>query len=674
MAISNYNAYIRRAYRVNGVHHNEDEYALGQISNVWIGSITQEFPKTYFQVYNYVNQADYLYNWHISRTGIKTDSQYASYRPGSMYRPEKYYTWEDMVTNEFLANFVTEFLYDYNHVGDEVAKIFHPNNDLLFLDFPFEGKEHGTQAKFHINYTMEKTNIPTTGYVARTAVIGFGLEVVSSSGNLSQEGVVDGRQIASPGYNFANFTISSSTIRNRVDLALSFYIEQFKKIKFYLFVRGRLGTTVTRDGIMYFPCDQPNWASSYPLLIMSDFSGCSGFPTSGFMLQGGQSISVEAPADAFYVVTNDGGPEPNDPDERPDPYDPDPPSWGDDDGGDGDFDDKDDFIDPPGLPTISGSGAALFRIFNPTEQQLYQLARKLWTKDILDIIKAYFTSPLDSIIGLSIVPVKPRTNSNSNIHLGFYDTEISAPLVDSDYVIIDCGVIPITRYYGSYLDYNPYTKIQCYLPYIGDVDVDPDEVMNTNLGILYYVNVVTGDLTALITSDGSVVYEAAGNCARQLPLSQTDYSSIINTAVSAVSTVATAVAGAGVTGAAMNEALSAGKTTEIISARATANNVGSGASLVQDVMGAKFGYRHTGSLGTGSGQLGVQKPFLTIERPNLDLADSYKAYVGYPCNKTMVLSRCVGFTKAEALKLSIPGATDDEVAEISNLLMEGVIF
>ena len=426
------------------------------------------------------------------------------------------------------------------------------------------------------------------------------------------------------------------------------------------------------------------------MTLLFDISDCPYFPMSGF---GSRFIQFQRGTSHYKypslgVVTRidwSGGPEPNNPDETDDPNDEDPGHGNGDDpddkGGDGDHDNTSDIIEPPGIPPISATGVGLVSVYNPTSSQLAALGAKLWNPTALDTIKQYFTNPMETILGLSIVPVSPRTGVSKNIHLGVYDTEVSALLVDSDYVIINCGSIPINRYYGSYLDYDPYTKITCYLPYIGEIEVNPDQVMQKSLKVLYYVNVITGDIVAMLCADGSIIYTVAGNCIRQLPMSQTDYSAIINTAVSAVSTIASAAVGASAAGAVGGAVAGAAKTSAgaaVAEARTSAeisNQVmGAGNSLINQVMSSKMRYNHAGSIGTGSGQLTYQTPYLTIERPNLDLADSYKSFVGYPCNKTMQLSRCTGFTQIEATKLSIPGATDEEITEILQFLVEGVII
>ena len=91
-------------------------------------------------------------------------------------------------------------------------------------------------------------------------------------------------------------------------------------------------------------------------------------------------------------------------------------------------------------------------------------------------------------------------------------------------------------------------------------------------------------------------------------------------------------------------------------------------------MSAKMNYKHSSQLGTGAGQLAPQIPFLTIIRPNLDLADNYKSFTGYPCNKNLVLSSLHGFTQAEAINLSVPSASLEELSEIKELLLKGVIL
>lgn len=350
-------------------------------------------------------------------------------------------------------------------------------------------------------------------------------------------------------------------------------------------------------------------------------------------------------------------------------------------GGDGDFDNT---TNPILLPTPEVSypnvmGAGLISAYQPTQTQLDELAGKLWSPDFWDSLKQMFTSPLDSIIGLNIVPVSAGGFAPFEIKLGGYATGVSAPKIHTMIRKINCGTIPISRYYGNYLDYSPYTKLKLYLPYIGEIDIDPDEAMQRILGVVYEVNVITGDLVGIVTLDGSVFYQSSGNCSAQLPISSTDYSRIIQTGVQVATGIALGIATAGVGGAAVGAASASGAATSqsiaLASTRATQQNVASIGNTANNVMNAKLSYNHASRLAGCAGQLGVQKPYLTIHRPNLKLASpQYKSYVGYPGNYAAQLSTVHGFTRIETIRLAVEGATDEEVGMIRAFLLEGVIL
>lgn len=373
--------------------------------------------------------------------------------------------------------------------------------------------------------------------------------------------------------------------------------------------------------------------------------------------------------------------DPVDPTIEPDPYDPvpDPPKPP---GPDPDPTPIDDPIPIPGFPPVDGVSVGIYKAYRPSSSQLQQIASQLWDPSAWAAIKQMFDNPMESILGLAIIPVNPTVGASLNVYLGRYNTQVSVPVVASDYVTVDCGSVAIKKFYGSYLDHDPYTKYTIYLPYIGEMELNADEITGRVMNVVYHCNVITGDIVALVALDGRVCYTGMGNFIRQLPLSQTDYSSIIQTAVSAASVLlTTAVAGAG--GAAVAGAAGAGSIAEVRAEARVASTVANGSSsLLSDVLNTKYNYKHSGKIGQGAGQIGVQKPFITINRPNLALPENnnisqqsnLKAYTGYPCNKIVQLSSCHGFTQIEACKLSVPGATDEEVAEIYSLLKGGVLL
>ena len=344
------------------------------------------------------------------------------------------------------------------------------------------------------------------------------------------------------------------------------------------------------------------------------------------------------------------------------------PDYDEDKGGDGNHDDSSDKIPEDDIPSISGTSNGLITAWNVSPSQLASLAKELWSPNAIEAIRQYFTNPMGSILGLSIIPTSP-SGSSGTIHLGGYNTGISATKITTDYKKVDLGSIPITRYYGSYLDYAPFTKISLILPYVGEIDIDPDQVMQKTLSVSYHINCVTGEFCAYVLADKDIISTQSGNCAKQLPICQTDFSSIISATIQVATTAMTA--GASLEAQAALTGLSS---SVAASEKASQTNRNFAASTLGSVLSAKPHYKHSSQLGTSSGQLGPQTPYLIITRPNLDLADNYKSFVGYPCNIHKQIGLCIGFTQIEASNLSLPSATLEEVSEIKQLLLKGVII
>lgn len=728
--ISNLQIYYQRKYKPKGMTDSviveDEEHLVSQLCSIWpTGDIDM---RHFYQAYpsNYPNYGVFGFTG-FYRTF--NPQEILAYRPGLIYLDEWYYTWADFfssydlqVLEKWVAGTDSDYPISWQKINnlqtsnvrngstffiiDQPNLIFWIGNDgrqlvmIPKISVSPDIKQNFIIKKAHVNLDLvlwsfnenvDVRSLYTKDLNYGTYIIqeiwgtvnGIDKRIESSTGDFYGSTILCAYSNVSTNGTASGQTLYTTYSENKK--RFSEWIQDFKKVKFYVMFSSNsndpVADNIAKDNIWYYHQNSsPTTGKWNWFKFLNDVSETSQSPISGFGTSDGSCFEN-------YLLRYDDelGQESNSPNDKPDPNDRDPGhgprgSSGDK-GGNGDHDNTSDKIIPPGIPTLSGSGVGLFTIFNPTASQLAELGKKLWNPTALQIIKQYFSSPMETILGLGIIPVQPRQGLAKNIMLGIYDTEISCTTVSSDYVIKDCGSISINRYYGSYLDYDPYTRISLYLPYIGEIQIDPDEVMQSVLGVEYHVNVVTGDCVAIITSDGFIVYTAAGNCIRQLPIGQTDYSNIINTAVSAVSTIATAVVGGSAASSVGNAVAGAAKTEagkQVAEARASSQliqeGVGAGTSLINQVMQSKMRYNHAGSIGVGSGQLSYQKPYLTIERPNLDLADNYKSFVGYPCNETMQLSHCSGFTQIESCKLSVSGATDGELTEILAFLIEGVII
>lgn len=388
----------------------------------------------------------------------------------------------------------------------------------------------------------------------------------------------------------------------------------------------------------------------------------------------------------------------------------------------GNFDDTTDIIPEPSLPTISAQGSGMISLFRPSLMQVHDLGEYLWThlNDFIENLQKLFTNPISYVVAFHIVPCVPSVGDTRAVNIGNFLTSIQMPPCVSQWYTYDFGNIKIEPYSGTYLDYSPYTKIQLFLPFIGTVSLNTDEVMGTTLGVKYRIDLLSGHFVALISVDGSYIYQYTGECAVPVPLSGNDWSRVYSAAVSAVGTAITggmgavsgglgpmqvgmanaasrsleAAANAGtafsaierVKGApAMRERMSQIADIAIENARTASQHTGletrsvkasrvasTVSGTVNAVMGAKQYVTHSGSVTGPAGVLGVKKPFVLIEYPNQSLAKDYKHFVGYPSNISGKVKDFTGYTECEQVVPNQFKGTDEELAQVLELLKEGV--
>lgn len=383
----------------------------------------------------------------------------------------------------------------------------------------------------------------------------------------------------------------------------------------------------------------------------------------------------------------------------------------------GTFDDESDPIPDSPIPTLSAANTGFTRIYNPTLSQVRELAQYLWTgpdviQTIWNHIKQFFENPMEAIIGFNLVPVPVPDGGIENFALMYIDTGVQMTVAANQFVDLDCGTLELKRYYGSALDQSPYTKVSCYLPYIGTVNLNTDEVMGTTLQVKYRVDIVSGSCVAKIFVDGSCLYQYSGHCAITIPISSADFSSYVSAAISVGKLAAAAItAGAGaamaagvgevaqqtnqvvtttqITSTARNPAtgrqITTGTTTTVQTRESPADQSSTQASFsglspqnvantVGAIMSSKPHIEHSGSFSGNSGYLGVRRPFVIIERPNMCMPANYQALNGFPSMITMELGSCKGFTRVQQVQLTGLHATNPEQAEILELLKSGVIL
>lgn len=384
-------------------------------------------------------------------------------------------------------------------------------------------------------------------------------------------------------------------------------------------------------------------------------------------------------------------------------------------GGGGSFDDDSDPIPDSSLPTISSANTGFTRIYNPTLSQVQDFARYLWTDEsiietIWNHIKQFFENPMDAIIGFNLVPCAVPNGGTENVKILFIDTGVPMIVAANQFVDVDCGTLELKEYYGSALDYAPYTKIACFLPFIGNVELNVDEVMGKTLQVKYRIDICSGSCVAKVFVAGSVLYQFSGHCAITIPISAADFTSYVNAAITAAKMVGGAILGgpagllAGMEGSGPSQQTNQSVTTttsktarnpetgrqitmstktvtketdtEITSTKASFSGLtpSSITNTVGEIMGSKPHIEHAGSFTGNSGYLGVRRPYLIIQRPNMCMPSQYQQFNGFPSMITETLSSLKGFTRIQQVQLTGMSATNPEQSEILEFLKSGVII
>lgn len=304
----------------------------------------------------------------------------------------------------------------------------------------------------------------------------------------------------------------------------------------------------------------------------------------------------------------------------------------------------------------SGEMDALFTVYNPNLTELKQFGSWLWSSNFFEQLKKLFSDPMQAIIGLHKIYV-PTTNltEKQTIRCGYIDSEVPSYVVANQYTTINCGRVSLLEYFGNVFDYDPYTSIKLYLPFIGIVKLDVSEVMRSTIEIVYHVDVLTGACLAEVKiirdTTESVLYTFTGNMGVQYPLSSGSYIGIVGGLL-------------GIAGG-------------VVGSLATANPVPLAIGLSAASSSGKLhtDVAHSGNISSNCGAMGIKKPYLIINRPQTQLAEDFEKYQGYPSNYTTTLSNCNGFVQVLEVHVDdIKTATSDEKQSIELLLKQGVII
>lgn len=321
-------------------------------------------------------------------------------------------------------------------------------------------------------------------------------------------------------------------------------------------------------------------------------------------------------------------------------------------------------IDFPDLPPDDVLLSGIVKMFSPTTTELATFYNYIYSapQNIIDNFKKIWTNPMDSIISLTTVPFFINTGARENIHFCGVDSEISCAQVAGQFQTIDCGKIIVEEEYKSFLEFEPFTTVKLFLPFVGFIDMKPSETVGATIYIKYNVDLLTGECIAFVKcvksvnawnlNINSVLYSFKGNVISSYPLTGNNWSGLY-------SGVAQTIAGIG---------------------SIASGNVGGGiSSMANGIMQPMVSTTRSGAISGNSGTLGEYTPYLIFEKPIKSVPLKNQYYMGYPSNLGKdELEKYHDYTEVDTstLKFNVSAnyATAEEIDEIKQLLEGGVIL
>lgn len=309
--------------------------------------------------------------------------------------------------------------------------------------------------------------------------------------------------------------------------------------------------------------------------------------------------------------------------------------------------------DSPSVAAPTGEASALWSVYHPTQAQVNSFGAWLWGSPFLTNIGKLFQNPIDGVISLHKIFATPVDSGTGNIVVGLLDSGVSSATVNQQYVYVDCGSVSINEDFSNVFDYSPYTQVSLYLPFIGIVPLDVNDVMRSTLTVTYGVDVYTGACLAIVNvnrdSHNVAMYQYAGMCAVSYPLGNIQHSQMVSGLLAVAGGVASLVASGGTSAPA------------VIATAAGASGM------------AKSSIGRSGGFSGNAGAMGGKKPYVILQRPQTRVASTFPQLAGYPTNKSGKLSSFSGQINVSYVHVEGIPATDDELKLIENALLSGVL-
>ena len=317
-----------------------------------------------------------------------------------------------------------------------------------------------------------------------------------------------------------------------------------------------------------------------------------------------------------------------------------------------------DVIDYP-VNAILGSGVGM-STYILTGEQLKHVLSKVWDPSLIEILTNFDLSPIVNALIWPCDMTSTREGStvtSAGVYIGktpipFNTIDPSlCQLITNKYLMIkDFGVMRIDEkeFFGSFMDFEPYTNAYIYLPYYGTVPIPMCDIIGHNVSVKLCLDASTGAGKYLIMIDSIAKYNFDAQVGIQIQLTNSNFSETL-------------------------QGLMRNSVSQIMQSPKAAG------SIVSDGVGNALGSMNSfdistvGSSGNNNERLNSQEVYFVFERVETAIPEGFNKNFGRPSMITTQLSELKGFTTVLNPIIETT-ATDPEKEQIKSILQEGVFI
>ena len=300
-------------------------------------------------------------------------------------------------------------------------------------------------------------------------------------------------------------------------------------------------------------------------------------------------------------------------------------------------------------------------------------------EDLKDGLKYYGNRPMSAVSSCVYFPFDISTIFDivgvNYVSFGSYSHDVTGKGISKitwNKGVKDLGSTFIRPTFNNFLDFAA-VEIYCFLPYIGFVSLQTDKYMGKNLEIKYSIDIHSGECSAMLFANGTLMDTYDGQIGIVNPITSEDLAGYAQAQISGIKSALGSVAGGGITGA------MAGAKGGAYGAAAGAI-VGTGLGAVNAGLTA-YGLMNMKpqlfSSGGYSGALGANLPqyaFLVFAIHETEEPANLIQTHGKPSNRSGLIGDFSGFLSVNSVNLNCGDATEAEKAEILQLLYSGIII